>query len=281
MAAPIPADVAELHRRYNRNSAALWEPFENHRRRVTALAQAAGGKSLAVLGAGNCNDLDLTALAAAFEEIVLADLDRDALGRGRDRQPAAVADRLRLVAPVDLSGALPQLRAFARQPPTRPQLAAFPTTSAEAVAAALPGPFDTVLSAGLLSQIMHGARVALGPQHPHLVVLGNALATAHLRAITALLRPGGTGLLVTDTATSEQVPLAERWASTAPLVLLEQLQKEDRMLSGTDPALLLSTLTGDPVIAPALHPPQLTEPWLWSLGKHTLLVYALVFKRRE
>jgi hypothetical protein len=281
MAAEIPPDLVDVHRRYNRNSAALWEPFADHRTRVTGLARAAGGKTLAVLGAGNGNDLDLETLAGAFEEILLADLDAEALGRARDRQPAAVAERLRLAAPVDLSGALAQLKAFARQPPSRAQLAAFPAASAEAVVTALPGPFDVVLSTGLLSQIMHGARVALGPDHLHLAVLGNALATAHLRAITALLRPGGTGLLVTDTASSDTVPLAERWATTAPLVLLEQLQQEDRMLSGTDPALLLSTLTKDPVIAPAIHPPQLTAPWLWSLGKHTLLVYALIFKRRE
>src|SRR4051794_4924459 len=116
MAAPIPADLVDVHRRYNRNSAALWEPFANHRTRVTALARAPGGQRLAVLGAGNCNPPDLAALAEVSPETPLAALDTEALGRARDRQPAAVADHLRLAAPVDLSGALGQLKAFARQP---------------------------------------------------------------------------------------------------------------------------------------------------------------------
>src|SRR5204863_8063997 len=124
-----PRDLIEVHRRYNRNSADLWEPFANHRQRVTALARAAGGTTLAVLGAGNCNDLDLPALAGAFQQIHLADLDADALGRARARQPPEIAERLVLHAPVDLSGALLQLKAFARQLPSRAQLAALPSES--------------------------------------------------------------------------------------------------------------------------------------------------------
>jgi hypothetical protein len=281
MAAPIPRDLIEVHRRYNRNSADLWESFANHRQRVTDLVRAAAGPTLAVLGAGNCNDLDLPALAGAFQQIHLADIDADALGRARARQPAEIAERLVVHAPVDLSGALLQLKAFARQLPTRAQLAALPRDSAEAVRTALPGPFHTVLSTGLLSQIMHSCRVALGIKHPHLPVVAKALATGHLRAMVQLLRPGGTGVLVTDTATSETAPQFEQWATSAPLPLLERLQKEEKLLSGTEPAPLLSALASDPVIAPLVHPPGLTAPGLWTLGQHTLLVYALVFKRRD
>jgi hypothetical protein len=281
MAAQIPGDIVEVHRRYNRNSAGLWDPFAGHRARVTGLVQSAPGERLAVLGAGNCNDLDLAALAASFRELHLADLDAEALRRGRDRQPAEIFDRIVLHAPVDLSGALPALKAFARQPPTRAQLAAFPTAGADAVVAALPGPFDTVLSVGLLSQIMHSARVALGVKHPHLEVIASALAAAHLRAMARLLRSGGTGLLVTDTATSETTPLLDRWAVAPPLTVLERLGEEDKLLSGTEPALLLNVLASDPVAAPLVTPPSLLEPWLWTLGRHTLLVYALVFTRRN
>jgi hypothetical protein len=281
MAAPIPGDLVEVHRRYNRNSADLWEPFASHRSRVTGLALAASGPRLAVLGAGNCNDLDLGALAGSFEQIHLADLDADALARARDRQPAEVVRKLSLHAPVDLSGALAQLKSFARQPPTRSQLAALPSASADAVAAALPGPFDAVLSAALLSQIMHGCRVAMGVKHPHLEVVAKALSTGHLRAMAQLLRPGGTAVLVTDTATTETTPLLERWATSRPLPLLEQLQQEDALLSGTDPALLLTTLASDPVLSALVRPPQLTEPWLWTLGPHTLMVYALLFERKD
>jgi hypothetical protein len=282
MTVVIPRDLVDVHRRYNRNSADLWGSFASHRAQVTALAlDAARGESLLVLGAGNCNDLDLLALAARFARITLADLDADALGRARSRQPADVAERLHLAAPVDLSGALAELRGFAAQPPTRAQLAALPGASADAVVAALPGgPFDVVLSAGLLSQIMHSCRVALGVRHRHLPVVGNALAAGHLRAMARLTRPGGVAVLVTDTASTESIPLLERWAASAPLPLLEKLQEEEQLLSGTDPALLLNLLASDAGVAPLVDPPALKEPWLWTLGPHTLLVYALVFARR-
>jgi hypothetical protein len=149
------------------------------------------------------------------------------------------------------------------------------------VVAALPGPFEVVLSAGLLSQIMHGCRVAMGESHLHLEFVAKALVTGHLRAMARLLRPGGAGLLVTDTASSKTVPLAERWGKEPPLALLERLQQEDELLSGTTPGLLLRILTEDPVVTPLLAaPPQLIQPWLWTLGNLTMMVYALVFKRR-
>jgi hypothetical protein len=49
-----------------------------------------------VLGAGNANDLDLAALATAFDEIHLADRDGDALSRAARRQTPATRLRLAL-----------------------------------------------------------------------------------------------------------------------------------------------------------------------------------------
>jgi hypothetical protein len=278
--APIPRDLLEVHRRYNRNSATLWAEFADHRTHVTELALAAGGDRLAVLGAGNCNDLDLPALAARFTEIHLCDLDQDAVQRARERQPPETAARLVVHAPVDLCGVLPELKAFAGKPPARAQIAAMRLASTEAVVSAVPGPFDTVLSACLLSQIMHTCRVALGAGHPQLEIIADALAVAHLRAMVGLLRPGGTGLLVTDTSSSDIYPLAERWNAQPPLDLLEKLQDERKLLGGTDPSLLLRTLDRDEVVAPAVGPPSVIEPWLWKMGPLTMLVYAIGFKRR-
>lgn len=276
----IPRDLVEVHRRYNKNSAGLWSEFADHRGHVTQLALAGTGERLAVLGAGNCNDLDLPALAARFAEIHLFDLDEQALSRARERQPAEVAARLTLHAPVDLCGVLPELKAFGGKPPARAQIAAMRTASTEAVVNVVKGPFDVVLSACLLSQIMHTCRVALGVGHPQLEIIADALAVAHLRAMVRLLPVGGTGLLVTDTSSSELYPLAERWDAQPPVALLEQLQNERKLLGGTDPSLLLRTLDRDEVVAPLVGPPSLIEPWLWKLGAYTMLVYALGFRRR-
>jgi hypothetical protein len=276
----IPRDLVEVHRRYNKNSADLWTEFASHRAHVTQLALAAPGERLAVLGAGNCNDLDLPALAARFREIHLFDLDQDAVGRARARQPADVAERLIVHAPVDLCGVLPQLKSFASKPPSRSQIAAMRLASADAVVAAGQGPFDVVLSACLLSQIMHTCRVALGSGHPQLEIIADTLAVAHLRAMVRLLSPGGTGLLVTDTSSSDIYPLEANWSARSPVALLELLQDEQKLLGGTDPSLLLRTLDRDEVVAPLVGPPSVIEPWLWKMGPLTMLVYAIGFRRR-
>src|SRR4051812_14797742 len=115
MASQLPDDLIDVHRRYNRNSDGCWQDFASHRTRQTELALQAGGGRLAVLGAGNCNDLDLPALAERFREIHLVDLDREALERALGRQPPEVQQALVLHAPVDVTGALEKLATFRRE----------------------------------------------------------------------------------------------------------------------------------------------------------------------
>src|SRR5262245_40861383 len=76
----------------NAASRGHWDCYADHRARVTALLRpdpAARPGRLCVLGAGNCNDLDLAALAALYREVHLVDLDPDALAFGVQRQGVA------------------------------------------------------------------------------------------------------------------------------------------------------------------------------------------------
>jgi hypothetical protein len=278
----LPAALIELQRGWNQASADRWSQFGGHRARVTALALEAGGETLAVLGAGNCNDLDLAALAARFRQIHLVDLDREALVRARARQPTPVARRLVLHAPVDLSGALPWLPDLRAWPPTETEVAALPMAALAALRAALPGQFDTVVSTCLLSQILHGCALALGPDHPRLTLVSCALVLAHVRALALLTRPGGSSVLVTDTASSERHPLDERMGPGQLRDLAFRLERSHGNASGTGPAFLQRLLEGDDVIAPLLRePPRLVDPWLWRFGERLdFLVTAWVLRRR-
>jgi hypothetical protein len=281
MASSIPDDLAEIHRRYNRNSEGCWAQFADHRALLTGLARQAGGQRLLVLGAGNCNDLDLPALAAVYREIHLADVDEQALARARDRQPPEVQQALHLHAPVDLSGALPKLDEFRHERPTPAQIAVLPGNIVDQVTMSLRGTYDTVISTCLLSQVMHGARLAMG-DHPDLELVATAMALGHLRAMVRLVRPGGHGIFASDTCSSDMYPaLEERWRQFSPLAVLTRLEETENLLSGTRPSMIFEALTGDPVISPLVQPPQLIEPWLWRMGKLVLLVYAVVFQKRE
>ena len=278
---PLPPRLVDYHRKNNQATQARWDSFAEHRLRVTALALEGPGQTLAVLGAGNCNDLDLPALAARFRAIHLVDLDEESLVRARDRQPESVRERLVLHAPVDLSGAFDRLAAFKGKPATAAEQARLVGESVQKILQALPGPFDVVLSACMLSQLMHSCYVALGLQHPQLHLMAAALGLAHLRSLAALVGPGGTGILVTDTISSETYALEELWADKPPLALLEEIDRTDRVLTGTGPTFLKRIFRDDPEVAPLATAPRLVEPWLWRFTEEmTFLVYALVFRRR-
>jgi hypothetical protein len=279
-----PSALLAYHRNNNRETASSWAEFSEHRARVTQLALEAApetGGRLAVLGAGNCNDLDLDALAQCYREVHLIDVDVEALRRTQARVGPAVAARLVLHAPVDLTGSLDRLTAFRQTPPTPAQLGALGKTGAEKVLAALPGGFDVTLSACLLSQLMHTCYLAMGARNPGLSMTAYAVSVAHLRSLAGLLAPGGTGLLVTDTISSQTYAVDELWDERDPALMLAEIDRSGRVLSGTGPSQVRGILIQDQVLSEQVTPPRLVPPWRWRLASElTYVVYAYSFRRR-
>ena len=285
-----PPDLLRYQKTLNRASSGRWQAFAGHRERVMAVAldalSAAGppdpaaARTLAVLGAGNCNDVDLAALAARCQTVHLVDLDGEALQRARGRQPPEVAARLALHPGVDLCGGLDRLPI--PRPGARPiDTADLATRALARLRATLPSELDTAVSACLLSQITQSCRLALGMEHPQLFEVAEALVAAHLRALVSMVRPGGRAVLVTDVVSSETYPLEELAADEPLARLLDRLEATDNVLTGTQPRFLRRFFARDPVAAPLLAgPPRLTDPWLWRLGDDlTLLAYAVVLAR--
>src|SRR5215472_17022197 len=129
----------------NLQTQGAWERCLSHRRRVTNLVTAAAARArgrLCVLGAGNCNDLDLRELQKSFNEIHLVDLDLEAVQFGTDRQQSVTGGAVVVHAPYDLTGVLDRVGSDdASELLERIQR---PTVG-------LPSPFDVVLSAGVLT----------------------------------------------------------------------------------------------------------------------------------
>lgn len=246
------------------------------------LAGAGGpGRSLAILGAGNGNDLDLSAIVARFDRVHLLDIDREAVTRARDRQSPEVAAKLALIAPVDLGGAMGELRQLRGRLATRDELGALPGAGAREVLPRIAERFDVVASTCLLSQLVHSCQRLLGDDHPQIQPIACAVVVAHLRLLVQLTRPGGTGLLVTDTVSSDTYPVRELWGTRAPWTIIDELESSGNHLSGTTPSFVRRILNTDPVIAPLAAISSMEEPWMWTLSEdETYIVYGVRFERR-
>ena len=184
-----------------------------------------GKEHLCVLGAGNGADLDLTHLLAAFSGLTLVDLDEDALNRAREmltsrpnggpRAVRAGGARLAFKGGVDVTGWHGPLSEDAGDgplpPPSVERLAALTEQAPARVAREVTGSetgraFDVVLSTGLLSQLSTPFYRRFLMSASEWQVVHGLLALGHLSVMENLLKPGGTGLLVVDVASSRQHP---------------------------------------------------------------------------
>ena len=272
--------------RANRSTREHWTYFASHRAEIHKLlvtglrpsAEPAG--RLCVLGAGNCNDIDVPALLETFAEVHLVDIDAGAVGAAVERQGVASSPRVRLHGGVDLTGMAARFADWDKAPPTDGDVL---SAAREIVWPGVPdvgGPFDAVLSPCLLSQLVGYASDVLGGSHQRRRELLVALRRRHLRQVTELLTPSGTGLIVCDVASSDGHPELHAAPRSALPAILDRLTYTDRGFDGLSPASMRDAVTSDPLIAPLLATPQLISPWLWTLGpRRRFLVYAMRLRR--
>src|SRR3954454_18233011 len=267
---------------FNATSRDQWEGFAEHRRCLTAVLarEATVGRSrLCVLGAGNSNDLDLTALLSAHREVHLVDIDSEALVRGATRQGVANHPRLHLHGGVDLTAMLGVLSD--RTPMSglgAADLDAMAAWPASRTATVLPGGFDRVASTCLLSQILETAAYSLGRDHHQLADAQAALRAGHLRLMARLAAPGGEAVLVTDVVSSQI--LAELPALDAKKLagLLPGLRGQGGHFRGVHPRQLLAALRADSSLKPLVASVALLAPGRWGLHDETFLVAAMPFR---
>ena len=283
----VALEAAE-QRAVNQTSLLERNAYATHRAKVTELvAAAAAGRErpgrLCVLGAGNCNDLDLTQLSQHYAEIHLVDIDGDAIATVIGRADEATRPRLRAHAPLDLSGILERLERWKACDVTPHELFATPAESAQAIADSLPGPFDVVLSACLLTQLQLTALRALTDRHRLFEAARQIVNLIHLRSISKLLAVGGHGLLVTD-ATSDQIcelgRIDQLQRAADRVAALGMLAQSGNLFYAVEPGLLQLTCRADLELSRTLRLEPIKDAWLWRNGpQRTFLSYALELER--
>lgn len=257
-----------VHQERWRNSSTrlAFEGYAQHRAQQMALLQGWRGERLAVLGAGNCNDLDLASLANSFREIHLFDIDAEALAGAYQRQ----SERVRRACSLherDLTGVASLIEAWRCDAP-EPMAALVAGWRGLAPLVDEAGQFDAVLSTCLLSQVAINLRDFFG--------VTSALNTALMAAITGhtllaktLTRPGGT-LLITSDCITNRFPIHEEAAARGAMGAIFHLSQLGAAFPGTDPRLIVDLLR-----EPQFSAPELKSAWIWDLSEQSYLVYAV------
>jgi hypothetical protein len=273
----------------NRSGVGHAASFAGHRTRLTAeivlRAPQNGAGRLCLLGAGNTHDVDLGVLVARFAEVHLVDVDIDAVRRARELVPVPARDRVRLHAPVEVSGTWELLDEWSRRPMAVEILQAQVAPAVARVLAALPGPFDVVVSCCLLTELHLVLLTAVNDRHPSFDALRAMQNAIHVRVLAGLLGPAGRALLITDLTSDATYPFdaLELTAPTADLGrLMSDLVAVGNVIHAAHPGLLSAEIRRDPALAVefAIHCP--VGPWLWHNGPERIfLVYGLEISRKK
>jgi len=281
---PNGLDQAGDQARANLSALPHFESFAEHRRRLTALAEAAApplsAGTLCVLGAGNCFDLELGALARCYHTVHLVDVDAAALERALARQDPETRGRLVLHAPVDLSGLLDCIDRWSRFQVTPEELMNHAQATARQLRERVGGPFDVVLSACMLSQMQLSVLNVLTEKHRLFQAVRWTLNLTHLRTLAALTRPSGRALFVTDASSGLLHALDALAPDTDFVALVGELARAKKIFDFAEPTQLAELMTDDPGLRNAFQSFEVSDAWLWNNGPETrFLVYASELRR--
>lgn len=232
-----------------------------------------------MFGAGSCSDIDLEELARSFRSVHLVDLDDEAIERARERQPEATRAAIVTHGNVDLSGFLSRIETWGERFPTPEELGPMAVEAAVGILQQLGGNFDATLSSCVLSQLVHPYQRCLALSGAEWISLEATLTGLHLTTLAGATRSKGSGLIVFDVASSDDIPKLSQARDSDPMDLQTLLMQEvDPSTLRPDPWNLIQQL-GATNLANLFSAPRLTLPWLWDIGVSLQLVYGLLFER--
>lgn len=222
--------------------------------------------TICVLGAGNCNDLDLRDLILHGATLQLLDLDIAAVDEACVRAGIRDSERVSLVEIDLLSVCHESIGSVPLPDPSRD----------------LTSDFDAVVSTCILSQLLDESLSEHDLAACDQVALAIDLRRAHLRLMAGLLRPGGVGILVSDLVSSDTCPDLKRVdASLRPGEIMDAAVSSGNFFHGLNPYAVLRELsegTTNPVVVEDVRG---HGPWLWDVtDRRTYLVFAASFVRR-
>ncbi len=235
---------------------------------------------IAILGAGNTNELDVDRLLEWFASVHLVDLDKESLHHAQRRFEGS--PKCQIHSPVDLSGVLGQLQQMAddAQHGSDQVVDSLIQTIDAASVQIESAPFSMVVSACLLTQLFDSVEMVLGREHPRLADVVLAMRRSHVQLMTRTLAPGGCGLLVTDFLSTTTYPALMEIPDGDFPAAMSQAVIDRNFFTGANPIAIQHQLRQTPEIATD-EPIELFGPWRWNLGPRQFAVAALSFRRTK
>lgn len=234
--------------------------------------------TITLIGAGNCQDIDLPALAASFSEIRLIDIDVAAVDAAVSQLAADVTSRIRIFAPFDIAAPLMSLSVFDSHDAAS-QSALLATLESSSLKNEIPVS-NLVVSTCLLSQLLDSASQIAPPESPMYLPLIQAIRRGHLVRLLSLTAAAGRALLITDLVSSDTVSnLAQTLPADLPKLMFKCLQSGN-FFSGLNPAVVQHDIQHIPGCLQLCASSHILPPWHWQLGPRSFAVYAVEMVRR-
>lgn len=284
--------LRQHHASLNQETRSLRDAYASHRNQIMRLIGIAKNASctdvtrVAVLGAGNGNDIDVASLTQQFDEVHFVDLDGEAIDFACT-QSDVIQKRIHRHCPVDIASPLLEIaepilqcdvsdRATCINPEWIKRLQQPPPLP-------IP-PCDIVVSVGLLSQLMLSIDRAFAHLSPQTVLpLIQTVRCEHFRRVASMLRPasddhpGGVAVFGFDFVSSDSAPQLLNTPDDNLEPLAVKLINNRNFFTGMNPGVLMNELDANPV----LHTIHIESPWRWKVGSRQYLMMAVLLQSVE
>lgn len=264
----------------NQESRNKWDLYQSHREKVTALLISKSKSKddrLCILGAGNCNDLNLNILTKHFREIHLVDIDEQAVYDGILRQELRNTDNIYVHGSIDLTRSLPYLSELKQNKKyTEMEVKDFIQKTILPLNLDINEPFGVVASVCTLTQLISTVIDALGDNHTYLSDFILKIRNHHLNQLINLLEPEGWGFLITDIVSSDSFAKMSTISEENFSGVIDQLISNQNFFHGVNPYRLNSVLSSNLFVSKT----QILHPWRWNFGERIYAVCALEIQKR-
>ncbi|MEM9720507.1 MAG: hypothetical protein AAGA10_14700 [Bacteroidota bacterium] len=274
-------DLISLKERSNNfQTRTSWNLYASHRKEVMELISAhqkTPNDTLCLLGAGNCNDVDLPSLLSSFSGVELFDLDKEAIEFALENQQVQGKPGIALHTGIDFSGIIPQLERWQIQAPSlKEKRTCLDLMSRNNWTLPYRERYDLVVSCCMISQMLHAiSRTQLSNRDQ--MHLADWVRLYHLSHLIQLLTPSGTAILLSDVASTERVKESTNSSQLPNSEVLRTLVKEEKFFNGLNPFQMLreaQTHFSNQVYS------SLSSPWIWQFSPQKyFLTYAIVLEK--